>query len=422
MTGGRTQRHRLGNGLRVVLAPDSRVPVVGVCLAYLVGSRHEAEARSGFAHLFEHMMFEGSAHVGRNEHFRLVQSAGGRTNAYTGYDTTVYSETLPSHELELALWLEADRMASLGDVLSQETLDSQRDVVKNERRKRVDNPPYGTWEERLFALAYPSGHPYHHSAWGSMEDLGAASLDDVRAFFVAHYAPNNAVLTIVGDLDPEPTLEMVERHFAAIPQRPVPAAPSGAGLLRRSAVDSRTVSGIVPLPRIYLGVRIAPFQDDAFVIGDFVTDLLATGRAARLQRRLVREQRLAHEAEAWTFPLADGAGLLVITATAREGVAVAALEDGLEGELRRLADEPIGQEEVERVRIRRLANRAATMQQAEERADRMAMYAALLDDPERVYAEAERDAAVTPVAIGEWARAALAPVNVARLRYVPEPG
>ena len=165
MTQSAILRHRLDNGLRIVLAPDDRVPIAGICMVYAVGSAHERAGRSGFAHLFEHMMFEGSAHVAKTEHFQLVESAGGRINAYTSWDSTVYIDTVPSHALELALWLEADRMATLAQSLSQGSLDNQRDVVKNERRLSIDNVPYGSAYEQIFALSYPETHPYHHSSF-----------------------------------------------------------------------------------------------------------------------------------------------------------------------------------------------------------------------------------------------------------------
>ena len=194
--------HRLANGLRVVLSEDHLTPVAAVCLWYDVGSRHEVKGRTGLAHLFEHLMFQGSASVKGNGHFELVQGAGGSLNGTTSFERTNYFETMPAHQVELALWLEADRMGSLLTALDQESLDNQRDVVKNERRQRYDNVPYGTAFERLAALAYPDGHPYHHTPIGSMADLDAASLEDARAFFRTYYAPGNAVLAVVGDIDP----------------------------------------------------------------------------------------------------------------------------------------------------------------------------------------------------------------------------
>ena len=217
-SGGLTAtEHRLANGLRVVLSEDHLTPVAAVCLWYDVGSRHEVKGRTGLAHLFEHLMFQGSGQVKGNGHFELVQGAGGSLNGTTSFERTNYFETMPTHQLELALWLEADRMGSLLAALDDESMENQRDVVKNERRQRYDNVPYGTAFEKLTALAYPEGHPYHHTPIGSMADLDAATLEDARTFFRTYYAPNNAVLSVVGDIDPEQTLAWIEKYFGSIP-------------------------------------------------------------------------------------------------------------------------------------------------------------------------------------------------------------
>ena len=189
----------MDNGLRVVVSEDRTAPAVAVNLWYDVGSRHEPEGQTGFAHLFEHLMFEGSVHVAKTEHMQLIQGAGGSLNATTNPDRTNYFETVPAEHLELALWLEADRMGGLVPALTQETLDNQREVVKNERRQRYENVPYGDAWLRLLPLLYPPGHPYHHATIGSMADLNAADLATFQAFHQTYYAPNNAVLTVVGD-------------------------------------------------------------------------------------------------------------------------------------------------------------------------------------------------------------------------------
>src|SRR5215210_2768587 len=222
----RFERHRLANGLRVVLSPDPSAPVVAVNLWYDVGSRNERAGRTGFAHLFEHMMFQGSANVPEMAHFALIEQAGGSLNGSTWLDRTNYYETLPAHYLELGLWLESDRLGWLLPAMTQEKLDNQRDVVKNERRWRVDNQPYGDWDERLQAMLYPPDHPYHHSVIGSMEDLDAVSLEDVEQFFRTYYAPNNAVLTLCGDFDPAEARRLIDRWFGPIPRGPaIPPLP-----------------------------------------------------------------------------------------------------------------------------------------------------------------------------------------------------
>ena len=220
------ERHSLDNGLKIVLWQDRTVPVVAVNLWYGVGSRNEEAGKTGFAHLFEHMMFQGSAHVPKNKHFELIERAGGTLNASTWFDRTNYFETMPSHDLELALWLESDRMGWMVEAMDQEKLDNQRDVVKNEKRQRYDNQPYGDWDERLQALVYPEAHPYHHSVIGSMEDIDAATLDDVASFFRTFYVPTNAVLTIAGDFDRDGALELLKKYFGDIePGQPIPPLP-----------------------------------------------------------------------------------------------------------------------------------------------------------------------------------------------------
>src|SRR3954447_6242404 len=211
------QYHRLANGLRVVLHRNAARPLVAVNLWYHVGSKNERPGRTGFAHLFEHMLFQGSEHVGTHDHFRLLQQVGGVANGSTWYDRTNYYETLPSHQLDLGLWLESDRMGFFLPALTQENLDTQRDVVMNERRQRIENQPYGRANETLSDLLYPPDHPYHWPVIGYMEDIAAATLEDVRTFFGTYYTPNNAVISVVGDIEPEQALERIEAWFGNIP-------------------------------------------------------------------------------------------------------------------------------------------------------------------------------------------------------------
>ena len=209
-------KHVLANGLQLLLHEEHADPVVSVYVYYHVGSSREQRGKSGFAHLFEHMLFQGSEHVGDNDHFRYVTEAGGTLNGTTNQDRTNYFETLPANQLELALWLESDRMGFLLPAMRQEKLDNQRDVVMNERRQRIDNQPYGQASETLQALLFPAGHPYHWPVIGYMEDIEAATLDDVREFFSTYYTPSNAVLSLVGDLEPDRAFELVERYFGDI--------------------------------------------------------------------------------------------------------------------------------------------------------------------------------------------------------------
>jgi predicted Zn-dependent peptidase len=414
------ERHRLDNGLRVILSPDSRTPIVAVNLWYDVGSRNEERGKTGFAHLFEHMMFQGSANVAKGEHFAQIQAAGGTLNASTWTDRTNYFETLPSHELELALWLESDRLAGLLPAMTQEKLDNQRDVVKNERRSSVDNQPYGTAEERMQALLWPTGHPYHHPTIGSMEDLTAASLDDVGRFFATYYAPNNAVLTVAGDFDRDEALAHIERHFGPIPANPqLPIAPDGAVADSLGGEVREVVPDQVELPRVHLAYRIPPYGTDGHEDFNVISDLLGTGRASRLYRSLVRERQLAADVAAFVYPWAHGSTALGIWATARPEVSVEDLEAQLIAEIELLAADGPSDDELARVQTLQAAAAEAGLEQIGERADRLSQYACLFDDPDMVNTEVARYDAVDAARV----KAALASRggadNRVVLTYVP---
>jgi predicted Zn-dependent peptidase len=412
---------RLENGLRLIIAEDHLAPVAGVNIWYDVGSKHEQPGRTGFAHLFEHVMFQGSAHVGKAEHIALIQAAGGTMNGTTWLDRTNYFETMPSHQLELALWLEADRMGTLLDALSQENLDNQREVVKNEKRWSYDNRPYGTWNEKLQAHLFPPEHPYHHPTIGSMEDLDAASLDDVKDFFRTWYAPNNAVLAIVGDVEPGRVREWVRRYFGGIPANPaLPGLPdltlpSTLGGERRETVHDR-----VPLPRVYVGYRAPVFGDTRLDALDIASQILAGGKGSRLHRRLVREDRIAQDVAFFTLGFVGGGSISAGWATVRPGVDVARVETVLHEELERLGSEPVSADELARARALVEADELGALQRVEERADRLAMYATLFDDPDLINRMLGRYLAVTAEQIQAVARDVLGADNRVVLTYLPE--
>jgi zinc protease len=414
------ERHALDNGLRIVLSRDPRAPMVAVNLWYDVGSKHEKPGKTGFAHLFEHMMFQGSANVEKGQHFSLVQAAGGTLNASTWLDRTNYHETLPGHELEMALWLEADRMASLLPAMTQEKLDNQRDVVKNERRWSVDNQPYGDWDERIQALVYPEGHPYHHPTIGSMEDLTAASLEDVRDFFATWYAPNNAVLTIAGDFETDAALAMIDRHFGPIQANE--AKPDAPDMKVDASIgtDVRvTLPDQVPLPRIYLAHRIPPFGTDAFDALDVAADVLGSGRASRLYASLVREQRLAQDVSVFVFPIVGGASMFTLWVTARPGVAPESLEAATLAEVDRLATDRPTDADLERVRNLHASHAASALERIGERADRLSMYTTLFDEPERVNSEVARYVGVDADRVGNALTDSIHADNRVTLTYIP---
>jgi zinc protease len=413
-------RRRLDNGLQVVVSEDPGAPVVAVNLWYRVGSRDERPGRTGFAHLFEHMMFQGSKHVPETAHFAHIEKAGGSLNGSTWLDRTNYFETLPSNFVELGLWLEADRLGWLLEAMTQEKLDNQRDVVKNERRWRVDNQPYGDWDERLQAMIYPEDHPYHHSVIGSMEDLDAASLEDVETFFRTYYRPNNAVLTLCGDVDVERGMALAEKWFGDLPAGdPVPPMPGRPEIPTVLPAPTReVVEQDISLPRVYRAHRIPPYGDDAWYAAAVAAHVLGRGRASRLDRRLVRERRLAQDVAAYAFPIVVGASMFVVWATARPGVDPETLEAALGEELDALAG--VEAEEVTRAVRLMEAGRLDELQKVDERADQLSMYTCLFDDPGRINTELDRIRAVTAEDVRDIAARHLGGGHAATLVYVPE--
>lgn len=412
---------RLENGLRLIIAEDHAAPVAAVNVWYDVGSKHEEPGKTGFAHLFEHVMFQGSANVKKAEHIALVQAAGGTMNGTTWLDRTNYFETMPSHQVELALWLEADRMGSLLEALSLENLDNQREVVKNEKRWSYDNRPYGSWNEKLFAHLYPPEHPYHHPTIGSMADLDAASVDDVAAFFRTYYAPNNAVLSVVGDVDPAQVRDWVDRYFGGIAANPsIPSLgdlslPPILGEERRETVHDK-----IPLPRLYWGFRAPPFGDERLDALDLAGHILAGGRGSRLHRRLVRDERIAQDVALFALGFVGGASIVAAWATARPGVPLERLEAAFTEELDRFVAEPVTDDELARAKALTEAEELGALQRVEERADRLSMYATLFDDPDLINQMLPRYLSVTAERIREVAGQVFRADNRVVLTYLPE--
>ena len=412
---------RLANGLRVIVAEDHLAPVVAVNLWYAVGSKHEVEGKTGFAHLFEHVMFQGSRHVAKAEHVALIQAAGGTMNGSTWLDRTNYFETLPAHQLELGLWLEADRMATLLDALSQENLDNQREVVKNEKRWSYDNRPYGSWQEKLQAHLFPPKHPYHHSTIGSMDDLDAASLEDVSAFFRTYYAPNNAVLSVVGDVETADALAAADRYFGRIAANPAIPALGDLSLPPTLGGEHReTIYDRVPLPRVHFGFRAPVFGDPRLDALDLAGQILAGGKGSRLNRRLVREERIAQDVALFTLGFIGGASVCAGWATVRPGIDVGRVEAAFNEELERLARELVSDDELARAKALTEADELGSLQRVEERADRLSMFATLFDQPAMINEMLPRYLAVTPRAIREAAAAVFRPDNRLVLTYLPE--
>ena len=325
----------LKNGLRVVVHEDHAAPLVAVNLWYHVGSGREAKGRSGFAHLFEHVMFQGSEHVGDDQHFAIVQEAGGAANGSTNGDRTNYFEMVPSNYLETALWLEADRMGFLLKPLDQAKLDNQRDVVKNERRQRYENAPYGMAFIRAGELLYPDTHPYHWPTIGYMEDLSAASLDDVKGFFTTWYSPNNACLVVAGDVKPAEVKRLATKYFGDLPNGPArPPLPHPSASLtadKRDVLEDR-----VTLPQATLAWHTVPVWTKDDPVLDVLADILGQGKASRLYERLVYREQTAQNVSAFQFSR-ELAGAFFVTVTAREGHALGEMERAVMEEIGRLA-------------------------------------------------------------------------------------
>jgi predicted Zn-dependent peptidase len=410
--------YRLANGLRVVLNEDHSAPLVAVNLWYHVGSKNERLGRTGFAHLFEHMLFSGSKNVGNNEHFRYVQSVGGVLNGTTFFDRTNYYETLPSNYLALALWLESDRMGFFLPALTQEKLDIQREVVKEERRQRYDNVPYGTAFERLLTLAYDGDYSYHWPTIGSMEDLGAASVDDVRDFFTTWYRPDNCVLTIVGDFDPSAARALVEQYFGDIesggpfPEFTLERKPAGHEV-------RETFASPVQLPRIYRLYHLPKMGDADWVAGDLLTTVLTSDKASRLDRALVHEQQIAQDVGTYVLPT-EATGILMLQATAREGVQIEQLEAAIDAEVARVAIDGITEDELTRAKNRAEIEYAHQIETFESRADLIGMLATYFGDPSLVQRWLDPYRAATADDLAHVARKYLIPENRVTSLFVPE--
>jgi zinc protease len=419
-------RETLPNGLNVIYHVDHSTPAATVLLWYNVGSKMEQPGRTGFAHLFEHMMFQGSKNIAKGQHFALLEAAGGRggadINGTTNWDRTNYYEQVPSNQVELALWLEADRMGTLLNAMDQAKLDNQREVVKNERRQSYDNQPYGSWLEKMGQALFPEGHPYHHSIIGSMDDLSAASLTDVENFFKTYYAPNNAVLVIAGDIDVPQVKQMVQKYFAPIPRGPkVPAlantqVPTVIGHQQRYVISD----ALAPAPAIYVGYRVPSAKDRRAAAVSLLGDVIGSGRSSRLYDALVRRQQIATNVNAFNLGLADGADELIFIATGKPGANADSLEVAMMAELAGASS--FTQAELERARAGErfgFVNALQTTGGLGGRADRLAEGWTFFHDPNHVNKVLSEYDHVTLDDLNALGRERLVPTNRAVLIYVP---
>ena len=340
------EKHTLENGLEVVLYQDKSLPIVSVNLWYKVGSANETNGKTGFAHLFEHMMFQGSKNVPKEMHFKFIEEAGGNLNGSTSFDRTNYYETLPSNSLELALWLESDRMGFLLEALTQDKLDNQKDVVMNERRQRYDNQPYGLSWELIFSHLFPENHPYHWPTIGWMEDIEKFELSDVREFFKTYYSPNNASLVVGGDIEYDSALELVKMYFDEIPiGKPI----SDISVPHVKLNENKKIvhKDNVQLSKLYLTWETTKLYDTDDATLDILSDVLTGSKNGRLFKSLVFDKQIAQDVSSFQYS-ADITGMFIIIATAKPGVSLAALKTEIETEINKIIEDGITNKEFER--------------------------------------------------------------------------
>jgi zinc protease len=406
----------LENGLRVILHEDHSTPIVAVDVAYRVGSKNEDSSKTGFAHLFEHLMFDGSPNVNRGEFDRHITKAGGWDNAYTTWDITNYYEVLPSNQLELALWLEADRMSGLN--ITPLGIQTQRDVVKEERRWRVDNRPYGTAEEKIFSHAYKR-HPYRWPVIGYMEHLDRATIEDVERFFKTFYVPNNAALVIAGDLDVAEVRGMVGKYFNSIPMGKH-QIPRVTVIEESQQVEEReVVSDNVQLPGVFVAYRIPEEGHPDFYPLVLLSNILSVGESSRLYRSLVYEKKSAQDVEASTVAM-ENPGLFLITATALDGCTAETLEKEIEKEIDALRIQAVSRKELEKVKNQLESSFTFGKQRVDQKADLLAHFAVLRGDPDQLNREIERYLQVTADDITRVAQRYLSEPYRTVLHYIPQ--
>jgi zinc protease len=401
---------KLDNGLTVYVHEDHTVPVVAMSVWYHVGSRDEVPGKTGFAHLFEHMMFQGSAHVADKMHFKYIQEAGGTANGSTNTDRTNYFETLPSNFLETGLWLESDRMGFLLATLTKDKLDNQRDVVRNEKRQSYDNQPYGMAPKTIFENLYPPAHPYHHRPIGEHEDLERATLDDVTAFFKKYYSPANATLALAGDVDLPRAKRLCAKYFGSLPAtapppRPLKAAPPVLTAEKRVQLEDR-----VSLERVYVVWPSPPL----YAPGDAELDLLASalgGKSGRLYKRLVYDARLAQSVEVAqaSAPLSSQFQVVVTLKPGHKAAEVLPLVDE---ELARARKEELSAAELEKARNQYESQFVFGLMSGQRRADELNKYAYYAGDPGFIDKDLERYRAVGADGVRAWAQKTLGPGRV----------
>lgn len=410
----------LGNGLRVVVSPDHSVPLAAVNLWYDVGSRDERPGEFGWAHLFEHLMFSGSEHVASGEHLNALQALGGSVNATTWFDRTNYFETLPVGALDLALWMEADRLATLPAHLDDASVETQREVVKEEKRQRYDNVPYGDAMPQLVELIFGPDHPYGHTTIGSMADIDAATAERAATFFRNHYRPDNAVLTLVGDITPKDGFKRAERAFGHLPSWNPRPRPPAVPLPPLSQVAHQEIRGRVPAAATYFAWRLPARDTWAFDACELALSVLGGGQTSRLHQELVRNRQVAAGVGASAMPLIGGTSFGLAQVRALPGSdGSASVEAALE-EIARLADEGPTEAEVARAKAQYAREWLTELARFDSRADLIGAYATLHGDPERINRRLAEVEDLTVDQVAEACSAFLEPGQRAQLDYRQE--
>lgn len=416
------EKLRLENGLTLILHPDRRLPLACVNLWYHVGAKDEPVRRSGFAHLFEHLMFMGTRRAPQGEFDRIMEAGGGQNNATTGEDRTNYFSAGPSTLLPVLLWLEADRLEDLGAAMTREKLDLQREVVRNERRQSYETEPYGPAELEINGLMYPAGHPYAIPVIGTHEDLDAATVEDVREFFATYYVPNNLSLVVAGDFDRDATVRRVEDLFGTLPRRPEPVRRTAPPVLRPVVAERELTDDAAEFARTSFVWHAPALYAPGDAECDVLAKLLGDGVASRLQRRLMVDELLAQSVGAWQFSMQLGSLFRIDATAADDSAPLDRIEAAIDSELDRLRRDGPTDSELERVKAQAETEAVASLQRLTERADRLNAYDAHLGDPDGFARDLERYRAVDAASVRDRARALLDPAARLVLRVRPGEG
>lgn len=410
------EEYDLDNGLHVILHEDNSTPIVAVSVLYHVGSKNEKEGRSGFAHFFEHLMFEGSPNIERGEYMKLVQSNGGQLNANTSFDRTFYYEILPSNQLELGLWLESERM--LQATVDMEGVETQREVVKEEKRLRIDNQPYGSFQEKMFGAAF-AGSYYGIPPIGTMEDLNAAEISDFTDFYKTFYVPNNATLSIAGDIDIDQAREWVAKYFGSIPKgtKEIPRPTEAPAPLSGEVVD--TIYDDIQLPGVFIGYR-SPKQGtkEAYAM-DMISTILSDGQSSRLYKTIVDEEQLGLVVQSFPFTL-ENAGLFITFGLANQGVDLKEFTAAIDSEINQMTTEKISERDYQKIQNKLENDFVATNGSVAGIAESLANYHVYYGDANLINTEIKEYGKIDRDYLLEVAQKYLRPENRVVLYYLPK--